>query len=107
MNLSTIFRDLHRLSGVRNVHSLHLWSLSTQTVALSVHLAIGTFSFRIDHRELIRFLLDIDRNQYDILNEAQELLQQEYQITQSTIQFEIYDEQTINSCVQCHRQIDS
>ena len=41
VNYSGIVDDLLRLSGVRNAHSLHIWSLSTQKAALSVHIAIG------------------------------------------------------------------
>lgn len=36
-----------------------------------------------------------------VLNQAQELLRHHYQITRSTIQIEIFDEISMNSCRQC------
>jgi Co/Zn/Cd efflux system component len=49
INYTKVVDDLLQLPGVRNVHSLHIWSLSLQQTALSVHLAIGmnTFTFSI------------------------------------------------------------
>lgn len=41
VNYKQLVDDLLGLSGVRNAHSLHVWSLSLQKTALSVHLAIG------------------------------------------------------------------
>ena len=41
VNYAGVVEDLLRLPGVRNAHSLHIWSLSTQKVTLSVHIAIG------------------------------------------------------------------
>lgn len=32
---------LLNLEGVRHVHSLHIWSLTTSKTALTVHLAVG------------------------------------------------------------------
>jgi len=44
VDYARVVDDLLRLSGVRNVHSLHIWSLSMQKTALSVHIAIGKSS---------------------------------------------------------------
>jgi Co/Zn/Cd efflux system component len=41
VNYSGVLDDLLHLPGVRNAHSLHIWSLSLQRTALSVHIAIG------------------------------------------------------------------
>ena len=41
INYTRVIDDLLQLPGVRNAHSLHIWSLSLQKTALSVHLAIG------------------------------------------------------------------
>jgi Co/Zn/Cd efflux system component len=41
VNYTKIIDDLLRLPGVRNAHNLHIWSLSLQKTALSVHIAIG------------------------------------------------------------------
>ncbi|CAF4915781.1 unnamed protein product, partial [Rotaria socialis] len=39
VNYSRVVDDLLRIPGVRNAHSLHIWSLSMQRAALSVHVA--------------------------------------------------------------------
>lgn len=41
VNYARVVEDLLRLPGVRNAHSLHIWSLSMQRTALSVHIAIS------------------------------------------------------------------
>jgi Co/Zn/Cd efflux system component len=43
INYTRVVDDLFQLPGVRNVHSLHIWSLSLQKTALSVHIAIGEY----------------------------------------------------------------
>jgi len=86
INYSKIIDDLLRLPGVRSAHSLHVWSLSLQKTALSVHIAI-----------------DDDRDYLTVLNDAQDMLRREYLITRTTIQIEPYDEQIMNSCENCRR----
>jgi len=85
ISYSKIVDDLLRLSGVRNIHSLHIWSLSLQKIALSVHIAI-----------------DSDRDYLIVLNDAQEMLRREYLITRATIQIEPYNE-IMHSCENCRR----
>jgi zinc transporter 2 len=86
VNYKKILDDLLRLPGVRNAHSLHIWSLSLQKIALSVHIAI-----------------DVDQDYLTVLNDAQEMLRREHTITRVTIQIEPYDEQIMNSCETCRR----
>ena len=45
--------------------------------------------------------LDDDREYLKVLNDAQEMLRQQYLITRVTIQIEPFDEQIINSCETC------
>ncbi len=40
VRLDTVGRDLARLEGVRRVHDLHVWTLSSGSIALSAHLEI-------------------------------------------------------------------
>jgi cobalt-zinc-cadmium efflux system protein len=40
IQLESVGRDLAALSGVRRVHDLHVWTLSSGTIALSAHLEI-------------------------------------------------------------------
>ncbi|MFP5407839.1 MAG: cation diffusion facilitator family transporter [Gammaproteobacteria bacterium] len=41
VQLETVGRDLAALEGVRRVHDLHVWTLSSGTIALSAHLEIN------------------------------------------------------------------
>ncbi|CAF2937693.1 unnamed protein product [Rotaria sp. Silwood2] len=86
INYTQIIDDLLRLPGVRNTHSLHIWSLSMQRTALSVHLAI-----------------DSDHDYLTVMNDAQEMLRHKYSIKRVTIQVEPYDENVMNSCENCRR----
>ncbi|CAF1577539.1 unnamed protein product [Rotaria sp. Silwood1] len=86
INYGQIIDDLRHLRGVRNIHSLHIWSLSTQKTALSVHLAI-----------------DSDQDFLTVLNEAQDILRHKHLITRVTIQVEPYEEHIMNSCENCRR----
>ena len=45
VNYTQVVDDLLKIPGVKNAHSLHIWSLSVQKAALSVHIAIGKSSF--------------------------------------------------------------
>ncbi|CAF0720346.1 unnamed protein product [Adineta ricciae] len=86
VNYSGIVDDLLRLPDVRNAHSLHIWSLSTQKVALSVHIAIEN-----------------EGDSMRVLTEAQEMLRRDHGISRSTIQVEMYDANIMNSCDNCQR----
>ncbi|CAF1310175.1 unnamed protein product [Adineta ricciae] len=79
-----IVDDLCAISGVCNIHSLHVWSLSLNKTALSVHIAA-----------------DNTEDAMTILNEAQTLLRREHSINRTTIQVELYNKAIINSCDTC------
>lgn len=86
INYKSIVHDLVHIPGVRNAHNLHIWSLSLQKNALSVHIAI-----------------DNEQDYSQVFHTAQELLRTKHSITQSTIQIEPYDEQIMTSCESCRR----
>ncbi|CAF0879872.1 unnamed protein product [Adineta ricciae] len=86
VNYSQVVEDLLRLPGVRNAHSLHIWSLSLQRTALSVHIAI-----------------DSNRDYLTVLSQVQDMLRREHSISRMTIQVEPYDEFIMNSCENCRR----
>jgi cobalt-zinc-cadmium efflux system protein len=72
LSLTAIGADMAATPGVASVHDLHVWSLSSQRLALSAHI-----------------LLD-DLTQWDsILNNLREKLQQHYGIDHVTLQPEI------------------
>ncbi len=103
MNYKKILDDLLRLPGVRNAHSLHIWSLSLQKIALSVHIAIGMNVRKSIFYSNIYLSIDVDQDYLTVLNDAQEMLRHEHTITRVTIQIEPYDEQIMNSCETCRR----
>lgn len=42
LNYTEIKQLFLRIEGIRRVHNLHVWNLSSNKIALSAHLAIGT-----------------------------------------------------------------
>jgi len=89
VNYTQVIDDLLQLPGVKNAHSLHIWSLSLQRTALSVHIAV-----------------DPDRDYLTLLSQVQEMLRHEHSIARTTIQIELYDEHVMNSCENC-RPVDT
>lgn len=65
--------DLQEIPGVKNTHSLHIWSLTTTRSALSAHLAIMP-----------------DTSNQEVLNAAHKLLKERHNITHTTLQVEDY-----------------
>lgn len=41
LDYSGLVDKLSSIEGVENVHDLHVWSLTTNKLALAVHLAVG------------------------------------------------------------------
>ena len=82
------YRDLHRelkhVDGVSSVHSLHVWSLTLDRMAVAVHLAVGP---------------TVDSEQ--VLKKATRLLQTKFKIAHCTVQVERYNAITMESCPQC------
>jgi cobalt-zinc-cadmium efflux system protein len=62
-----------RVDGVRDVHDLHIWSLGSESHALSCHIAIEDIPPSVSER---------------ILREVQGRLRAEFSIQHTTIQFE-------------------
>ncbi|XP_076058716.1 proton-coupled zinc antiporter SLC30A2-like isoform X2 [Oratosquilla oratoria] len=78
-----LYQDLEALPGVRTVHNLHMWALSVNKHALSVHLGI-----------------DDNLEASVVLDEAQRMLGLRYDIHQSTIQVERYAKE-METCKKC------
>ncbi|XP_063591805.1 proton-coupled zinc antiporter SLC30A2-like [Penaeus indicus] len=83
VDYGALLNDLEGLPGVRTVHNLHIWSLTLDKNALSVHLGIDQ-SFDTD----------------TVLEEAQRMIRRHYHVCKSTIQVERYD-QEMESCKKC------
>lgn len=69
LDLTEIGRSMAGVTGVRSVHDLHVWSLSSREVSLSAHVVI-----------------DDMRDWQEVLVRIREHLQQRYAITHATLQ---------------------
>ncbi|XP_046573373.1 zinc transporter 2-like [Haliotis rubra] len=84
INYDSLKQELCSVEGVEMVHSLHVWSLTIDKNALSVHLAVGEST---DHT--------------DVLSTATSKMQRNHNISHVTIQVEQYDREVMSSCEQC------
>jgi cobalt-zinc-cadmium efflux system protein len=71
--VSKINTSLRSIPAITNVHDLHIWNLSSNTVALSAHITLAN---------------DLRSNHEEILARVNQLLDQEFNIQHTTIQFE-------------------
>ncbi|MBC7386328.1 MAG: cation transporter [Cryobacterium sp.] len=79
--LEKIRHALEKIPGVEGSHDLHIWTLSSGSIAMSVHL--------------------IGRETSEILTAATELLEKEFSITHTTIQIESHSELLGDHCETC------
>ena len=107
-------RDLRAIEGVTSVHSLHIWSLTLDRAALSVHLAISKSSIKseyllisirlflsiIDIRKCLLKLLVASADAEQILKRATRLLQTKHKIAHCTVQVERFNA-AMETCPQC------
>jgi len=73
INMEKMLDDLHKIKGIKDIHHLHLWTISSGIYAMSAHV-------------LIEDLLTSRSAQ--IIKEIEKLLQGRYSIEHTTIQFE-------------------
>jgi len=73
MTLENVAASILRVPGVQEVHDIHIWTLGTDLVALSCHVRIPDM-----HME----------ESQTILRELQGVLDHDFQITHTTVQFE-------------------
>ena len=73
VNMELVASELMKVDGVRDVHDLHIWSLGSESHALSCHIAIEDIPPSVSER---------------ILREVQGRLRAEFSIQHTTIQFE-------------------
>jgi cobalt-zinc-cadmium efflux system protein len=84
LKLEKIEEALRALPGVRGVHDLHVWTLSSGSISLSVHL-IGESSV----------------NTGELLHEAVHILEHDFSITHTTIQVEPEGSELAAHCGDC------
>jgi zinc transporter 2 len=83
LNFDEVRNDLRNVHGVKKVHNMHTWSLTTNKTALDVHLAIQP-----------RY------HSQDVLDAATKMLVQKYRFYKTTIQVETYRD-AMETCVRC------
>lgn len=76
MNLANVQEALLAIPGVKSLHHLHVWTISSGRHALSAHVLVGDMQTRSTDQ---------------ILKEINQTLQERFQIAHSTIQFECED----------------
>jgi cobalt-zinc-cadmium efflux system protein len=73
MKIDQVAAEVLKVEGVREVHDLHIWSLGSESHALSCHIRIEDIPPSVSER---------------ILREVQQSLRQQFRIEHTTIQFE-------------------
>ncbi|XP_069940870.1 proton-coupled zinc antiporter SLC30A2 isoform X2 [Cherax quadricarinatus] len=84
IDYAAVCSNLTALPGVKMVHSLHVWALTLDKNACSVHLAISS-----------------DTNPEVVLRDAQRVIRTRHHIFHTTIQVEQYQPQLMDNCQQC------
>jgi cobalt-zinc-cadmium efflux system protein len=81
VNPTRVTEDLLSIPDVREVHDLHIWSVSTGRLALSVHL--------------------ISKNSEEVIKKANQIIEEKYKIIHTTIQIEHPDHFQSERCYDC------
>ena len=76
MKLEQVEAAMRQIEGVNDVHDLHVWSIGSETRALSCHISIADIPPSVSER---------------ILRDVKERLRHEFHINHTTIQFENVD----------------
>jgi cobalt-zinc-cadmium efflux system protein len=84
MKLDQVEAAIRRIEGVNDVHDLHVWSIGSETHALSCHIAIADIPPSVSER---------------ILRDVKERLHESFRIDHTTIQFEHVECEVAHGCV--------
>lgn len=84
IELDRVQRCICAVEGVNDVHDLHVWSIGSETAALSCHIAIADIPPSVSER---------------ILRDVKERLHHEFRIDHTTIQFEHVECEVAHGCV--------
>jgi cobalt-zinc-cadmium efflux system protein len=84
MKLELVETAIRSIEGVNDVHDLHVWSIGSETHALSCHIAIADIPPSVSER---------------ILREVKDRLHQHFRIDHTTIQFEHVECEVAHGCV--------
>jgi cobalt-zinc-cadmium efflux system protein len=84
MKLEKIETAIREIEGVNDVHDLHVWSIGSETHALSCHIAIADIPPSVSEK---------------ILRDVKECLLHDFRIDHTTIQFEHVECEVAHGCV--------
>jgi cobalt-zinc-cadmium efflux system protein len=84
MKLDRVEAMIREIDGVNDVHDLHVWSIGSETSALSCHISIADIPPSVSER---------------ILKDVKERLHQDFSISHTTIQFEHAVCEVAHGCV--------
>jgi cobalt-zinc-cadmium efflux system protein len=84
MKLGRIEAAMRTVEGVNDVHDLHVWSIGSETHALSCHISIADIPPSVSER---------------ILRDVKDRLHHEFRIDHTTIQFEHVECEVAHGCV--------
>ena len=84
IKLDLVAHAIREVEGVNDVHDLHVWSIGSETSALSCHISIEDIPPSVSER---------------ILREVKARLQEQFRIDHTTIQFENVDCEVAHGCV--------
>ncbi len=84
MDLERVAQDIAAVGGVNDVHDLHVWSIGSESHALSCHISIADIPLSASEA---------------ILREVQDRLRARFHIHHTTIQFEHVTCDTVHGCV--------
>jgi cobalt-zinc-cadmium efflux system protein len=84
MKLERVVACIRGIDGVNDVHDLHVWSIGSESHALSCHIAIADIPPSVSER---------------ILRDVKDCLHQEFRIDHTTIQFEHVECEVAHGCV--------
>ena len=84
MKLDSLEAAMRSIEGVNDVHDLHVWSIGSETHALSCHIAIADIPPSVSER---------------ILKDVKEVLHAQFRIDHTTIQFEHEECEVAHGCV--------
>jgi cobalt-zinc-cadmium efflux system protein len=71
INIATVEAAMRTVEGVRDIHDLHIWTITSNRHSITAHVIIAEGS-----------------NSYQILRELRELLSEKFKLTHSTLQME-------------------
>src|SRR6516164_4226406 len=84
LKLDRVEAAIRKVEGVNDVHDLHVWSIGSESRALSCHIAIADIPPSASER---------------ILRDVKEVLHHDFRITHTTIQFEHVECEVAHGCV--------